>query len=89
MSSFNPKKESYSTSESGDYRWACTIAHKNIGDDYLLKTLDKLSLSHEPQLSRYVDYNKKKALKCYYPRVYGGTVHNFRARRRRFAHPSK
>lgn len=32
MTSFCSKRESYSTSESADYRFACAVAHKNIGD---------------------------------------------------------
>ncbi|XP_014217817.1 uncharacterized protein LOC106646287, partial [Copidosoma floridanum] len=38
MASYCPKANSYSTSESADYRFACAVAHKNLGADYVLKT---------------------------------------------------
>lgn len=39
-----PKNISYSTTESADFRWACAVASKNIGNNYLIKVLRKLSL---------------------------------------------
>lgn len=63
MASFCPKSHSYSTSESADYRFACTVAHKNLGKDYILRVLEKLGLSYTPKLVHYCVSAKKKAVK--------------------------
>lgn len=45
MASYCPKSYSFSTSESADYKYACTVAHKKLGSDYILKVFEKLNLT--------------------------------------------
>lgn len=63
MASFCPKSHSYSTSESADFRFTCTVAHKNLGKDYILKVFEKMNLSYPKKLIYYCVSAKKKQLK--------------------------
>lgn len=63
MASYFPKAMSYSTSESGDYRFACAVAHKNIGDSFILKVLERLSIFFQKQLRKFFEARSKKAVK--------------------------
>lgn len=63
MASFCPKSNSYSTSESADYRFACAVAFKNLGKNYVLRVLEKLNLSYPKKIVHYCVSAKKKAIK--------------------------
>lgn len=63
MASFCPKSYSYSTSESADYRYACTVGHKNLGSDYILKVFQKMNLTYRKKIVYFCNYAKKKAIK--------------------------
>lgn len=63
MASYCPKSHSYSTTESADFRFACTVAHKNLGKDYILRVLEKMNLSYSKKLVYYCNSAKKKAIK--------------------------
>lgn len=63
MCSKAPKRISYSTSESIDYRFACTVAQKNYGTDYLRRSMDMINLSWSDQLNKYVKRSTEISLK--------------------------
>ena len=54
MCSKAPKRLSYSTSESSDYRFACTVAQKNLGPGYLKESMDNINMTSQSILSKYV-----------------------------------
>ncbi|KAJ8684694.1 hypothetical protein QAD02_020487 [Eretmocerus hayati] len=62
MCSKNPKRLSYSTSQSSDYRFAATVAQKNLGTSYLQMTLDKLEMSWSQNLNKYTVSSTKTFL---------------------------
>ncbi|XP_058806469.1 uncharacterized protein LOC131672927 [Phymastichus coffea] len=61
MCSKAPKGNSYSTSESCDYRFSVTKAQKNIGKKYLVKSMDTLDMIvNKQKLEKHAeDYEKK------------------------------
>lgn len=63
MSSHCPKSHSYSTTESSDYRFAITIAHKNRGEGFSVNVMDKAGINYSKSLLGYVKKTDLKALK--------------------------
>ena len=59
MCSKAPKNKSYSTSESGDYRFAATVAQKNCGEDYLRRSMEKVSISWSANLVKRINTSDK------------------------------
>lgn len=65
MCSKNPKRICYSTTESSDHRFACTVSQKNLGENYVLKVLDKLDIGWNKKLEDTLQKRFDKALKRY------------------------
>lgn len=58
-----PKKTTYSTTPSGDFRVAASVAQKNCYETYLIKVLDELKFSYTQRLVDYLEKNKVKLIK--------------------------
>ncbi|KAK0074345.1 hypothetical protein PV326_012524 [Microctonus aethiopoides] len=60
MARYCPKANSYSTSESAEYRFACAVAHKNLGADYVLKVCRKMNLTKHNSIKKQQLRNEKE-----------------------------
>lgn len=63
MASHAPKRVSYSTSESADFRFACTIAEKNLGTEYLKRSLDLLNVNSSENLDHFIIKTDSKKIR--------------------------
>lgn len=63
MCSKNPKSTAYCTSESSDYRFAATVAQKNLGTHYLAKTFEILKIRCGKYLNKYINHSQNILLK--------------------------
>lgn len=54
-----PKRLSYSTTESADVHFACTVAQKNYGQSYVQWTLKKLKINTSSILTSYIEKKEK------------------------------
>ncbi|XP_034948881.1 uncharacterized protein [Chelonus insularis] len=59
MSRKAPKAICYSTSESADYRFACTVSQKNCRQQYVQDVFTKMKLSPGSYLSKHIERSKK------------------------------
>ena len=66
MASKAPKSKSLSTTAAADYRYACVVAQKNIGESYMQKVSTSLELSpgkhHTRFISRIEHLKKRRAV---------------------------
>ncbi|XP_046617589.1 uncharacterized protein LOC124303864 [Neodiprion virginianus] len=65
MTSHYPKSRCYSRTASGDFRFACAIGEKNLGERYLQEAATKRLLSPEFHTTKYVDRKEKEAKRRY------------------------
>lgn len=65
MASKNPKRLCLSQSASTDYRFAATVAQKNLGESYVEEILKKLGIDAAAFLSDFFLKNQKIAIKRY------------------------
>lgn len=63
MDSKAPKSRCYSRSASADYRFACVVGHKNLGETYTQQITDKLQLSPGKLHSRHIARTDRMLLK--------------------------
>ncbi|KAK0071447.1 hypothetical protein PV325_012921, partial [Microctonus aethiopoides] len=63
MSSHCPKSRSYSTTESSDFRFALTVAHKNLGEGFSVNTMDKAGIKYSRSLLKHIKTTDSKATK--------------------------
>lgn len=63
MMSKHPKSRCYSTTASADFRYACAVGQKNLGEKYTQEILEKISLSPGKHHSRHVSRAQKALLK--------------------------
>lgn len=50
-----PKRICYSQSASADYRFAAAVNQKNYNEHYIVKTMDKVGLSHTGRLDKHIE----------------------------------
>ena len=63
MASHNPKPNSYSTTESSDFRFAVTVAHKNLGEGFSTKVMYKAKINYGSSLLKFIKKTDETALK--------------------------
>ncbi|KAK0159464.1 hypothetical protein PV327_011114 [Microctonus hyperodae] len=63
MSSHCPKSRSYSTTESSDFRFAVTVAHKNLDEGFSVNTMDEAGIKYSSSLLKYIKTTDSKATK--------------------------
>lgn len=63
MTSKAPKRVSYSTSESADFRFGATIAQKNCGQDYIRRSFDFLDISYNNEMALQAQKSQNKLFK--------------------------
>lgn len=56
-----PKNICYSLTASADYRYAASVAQKNLSELYILETLNQIDLSHSKTLENYLNGRKETA----------------------------
>ncbi|XP_046614237.1 uncharacterized protein LOC124302290 [Neodiprion virginianus] len=65
MTSHYPKSRCYSQTASGDFRFACAIGEKNLGERYLQEAATQILLSPGFHTTKYVDRKEKEAKRRY------------------------
>ncbi|XP_043273892.1 uncharacterized protein [Venturia canescens] len=60
-----PKSRVYGMSQSGDMRLACAVLKKNVGEEYVVKLTEKLSLSPGKYTEHYANNETSKAKRRY------------------------
>ncbi|CAD6229694.1 GSCOCG00012126001-RA-CDS, partial [Cotesia congregata] len=59
MASKAPKSRCYSRTASADYRFACAIGQKNVGEGYVKKIAQKINLTSSNHLTRHISSRER------------------------------
>lgn len=63
MASKAPKSRCYSRTASADYRFACAVGQKNVGEGYVKKIVQKINLASSKHLTRHISSRQRILLR--------------------------